>query len=61
MSPAPVWLLLGLAIPLGLFIALAGAVVFFASRYKKASASVIALGLVIFVGTLVSFWFLWPR
>ncbi len=57
MSLMPIWILLFLGITFGLFVALIGATLFFASRDRRAAATVLVLGLILVIGTVALYMF----
>jgi hypothetical protein len=57
MNLMPLWVLLFLGITFGLFVALIGATLFFASRDRRTAATVLVLGLVFLIGTVALYKF----
>ncbi len=57
MNVTPLWVLLFLGITIGLFVALLGATLIFATRNRKAAATVLVLGLLLVIGTVASYMF----
>jgi hypothetical protein len=57
MNLIPLWVLLFLGITFGLFVALIGATLFFATRDRRAAATVLVVGLMLLIGTVAFYMF----